>query len=60
MEQGARGQPFRSDFTLSIHFLFSCSLHLAPCPLLLAPFETEQAELAKVEINYGCKNTKKT
>jgi hypothetical protein len=57
MEQGARGQSFRSDFTLSIHFLFSCplllvscSLPLAPCPLLLAPFETEQAELAKVEL----------
>ena len=54
MEQGARGrgQEITSSDTVSIHsfFLRLSNYSLAPCSLPLAPYETEQAELAKVEL----------
>jgi hypothetical protein len=46
--EGARGHLFHF---FSPHYFQRLSRYsLAPCTLLLAPFETEQAQLAKVEL----------
>jgi hypothetical protein len=50
MQKGCTEEkPFRFYAVSSLSFSTFIIYSLAPCPLLLAPYETEQAELAKVE-----------
>ena len=46
---GSMGQEVSSCAPFSPLFII-LFYSLAPCPLLLAPFETEQAQFAKVEL----------
>jgi len=48
--QGAWSKGQEVSLSVLISLCLFIFYSLAPCPLLLAPFETEQAELAKGEL----------